>query len=219
MRVLIVGGGRTGSELAFILLQENHEVTVIEEREEVVARLHKEIPAARVVVGDGCEPNILEANGIKKCDVVAAVTGHDEDNLVVCLLARQEFRVKRTLARVNNPKNEWLFTRDMGVDVPVSQAHIMGNLMREEMATLDMAILLRLHRGDTVLVEDILAPNSKAAGLPVRDLGLPETVILVAVVRDDEVIIPRGAVVLQAGDHVLALTHPVDRDKLAKALN
>jgi trk system potassium uptake protein TrkA len=218
MRVLIVGGGRTGSELASLLLKEGHEVTVVEQREEVVARLQKEVPQAKVVVGDGCEPYILEQAGVRKADVVAAVTGHDEDNLVTCSLARQEFRVRRTLGRVNNPKNEWLFTRDMGVDVRVSQAHIMASLMREEMATFTMAVLLRLHRGDTVLVEDILAPNSKAAGQAIRDLALPEDAVLVAVIRGDEIVIPRGNVVLQAGDHLLALIKSAEREKLAAAL-
>jgi len=217
MRVLIVGGGRTGSELARLLLQEGQEVTVVEQRAEVVARLQKEVPEARIVVGDGCEPYILEQAGVRKADAVAAVTGHDEDNLVTCSLARQEFRVRRTLARVNNPKNEWLFTRDMGVDVHVSQAHIMASLMREEMATLSMAVLLRLHKGDTVLVEDILAPNSAAAGRPIRDLALPEDAVLVAIIRGDEIVIPRGNVVLQAGDHVLAMIKSAEREQLAAA--
>lgn len=218
MRVLIVGGGRTGSELARLLLQEGHEVTVLEQREEIVARLKKEVPQASIVVGDGCEPTVLEQAGVRKADVVAAVTGHDEDNLVVCSLARQEFRVRRTLGRVNNPRNEWLFTRDMGVDVSVSQAHIMASLMREEMATLAMAVLLRLHKGDTVLVEDILAPNSQAVGRPIRDLVLPEAAILVAIMRGEEIVIPRGNVVLRAGDHLLALIKSAEREKLAAAL-
>ncbi len=218
MRVLIVGGGRTGSELASLLLKEGHEATIVEQRSDVVARLQKEVPHARIVEGDGCEPSVLEHAGVRKVDVVAAVTGHDEDNLVTCSLARQEYRVRRTLGRVNNPKNEWLFTRDMGVDVRVSQAHIMASLMREEMATLAMAVLLRLHEGDTVLVEDILAPNSGAAGRPIRELTLPADAILVAVIRDDKIVIPRGNVTLHAGDHVLALCKLAERAKLAAAL-
>jgi trk system potassium uptake protein TrkA len=218
MRVLIVGGGLTGSDLARMLLQEGQQVTLIEQREEVIARLEKEVPQARIVAGDGCDPGVLEQAGVRKVDVVAAVTGHDEDNLVVCLLARQEFRVRRTLGRVNNPRNEWLFTPDMGVDVSVSQAHIMASLMREEMATLEMAVLLRLHQGDAVLVEDILPPGSQAAGRAIRDLALPADAVLVAVMRAGKTIIPRGHVTLQAGDHVLALTRPGERAGLAAAL-
>ncbi len=219
MRVLVVGGGLTGSELACLLLKEGHEVTIVERRDEVIARLQKEAPQARIVLGDGCEPTVLEQAGVRKVDVVAAVTGHDEDNLVVCLLARQEFRVRRTVGRVNNAKNEWLFTREMGVDVPVSGAHIMASLMREEMATLEMVVLLRLHRGDTELVEDILSPKSHAIGCQIKDLSLPPNAILVAIVRDEKIIIPRGGVALQAGDRVLALTKSAEREQLAAALN
>ena len=219
MRVLVVGGGLTGSELARMLLQEGQKVTVVEKREEIIARLHKEIPEAKILLGDGCEPGVLEQAGVRKADVVAAVTGHDEDNLVVCLLSKQEFRVRRTLGRVNNAKNEWLFTRDMGVDVSVSGAHIMASLMREEMATLEMAVLLRLHEGDTVLVEDILASESRAAGKAIRELDLPPNAVLVAVVREGKVIIARGGVQLAAGDHVLALTKSGERPQLAAALS
>lgn len=217
MHVLIVGGGLTGAELARLLLGEGQQVTVVEEREEVAARLQKEIPQAHIILGDGCEPTVLEQAGVRKADVVAAVTGHDEDNLVVCLLARQEFRVRRTLGRVNNAKNEWLFTRDMGVDVSVSGAHIMASLLREEMATLEMAVLLRLHRGDIVLVEDILSPESTAVGKAVRDLKLPSDAVLVAIARDQEIIFPRGSVVLQPGDHVLALIRSGERSQFAAA--
>jgi len=218
MQVLIVGGGRTGSELASILLQEGHNVTVIEQRPELLPRLQKEIPRATIVAGDGCEPTVLEQANIRKANVVVAVTGHDEDNLVVCLLARQEFGVRRTIGRVNNPKNEWLFTREMGVDVSISQAHIMSGLLREEMASLEVAVLLRLHRGDTAVVEDILAPGSRAIGKSISTLGLPEGAVLVAVVRNDDLIIPRGNIVLQPEDHIIALTKTEDREKLAAAL-
>lgn len=217
MRVLIVGGGRTGSELANLLLQEGQEVTVVEQRQEVVTRLRKEVPQATIVVGDGCEPYILEQAGVRKADVMAAVTGHDEDNLVSCSLARQEFRVRRTLGRVNNPKNEWLFTPDMGVDVRVSQAHLMASLMREEMAMFAMAVLLRLHKGETMLVEDILDQKSQAAGRAIRDLDLPADAILVAIIRNDDIVIPRGNVVLQAGDHVLAMIKATGREQLVAA--
>ncbi len=218
MQVLIVGGGRTGSELANLLLQEGHGVTVIEQRADLIPRLHKEIGKAVVMQGDGCEPTVLEQANIRKANVVAAVTGHDEDNLVICLLARQEFGVRRTVARVNNPKNEWLFTPEMGVDVSVSQAHIMTALMREEMASLEMVVLLRLQRGDTVLVEDILQPSSRSVGKPLSALAFPETAVVVALVRHDEIIIPRGNVVLEAGDRVIALTRAADRARVAAIL-
>lgn len=215
MRILIVGGGRTGSALAAMLLDENHQVTVVELREELLARLRQEVPGAQLVLGDGCEPSVLEQAGVRRADVVAAVTGHDEDNLVVCMLAKQEFAVRRTIGRVNNPRNEWLFTLDMGVDERVSQAHIIASLLREEMANTEMAVLLRLHRGDTSLVEDVVSPGSRAAGRTVAELALPEQTVLVAIMRGEEIIIPRGGVALQAGDQVLALAKADDSPRLS----
>ncbi len=219
MNVLIVGGGLTGSFLAQELTQEGQQVTVIEKREGSAARLRETLPTARVITGDGDEPSTLEQAGVRTADVVVATTGDDEDNLVVCLLARQEFRVRRTLARVNNPKNEWLFTPEMGVDVWVSQAHVMANLMREEMAALEMTVLLRLHEGEVAIVEDILRPESRAVGKAIRDLALPMNAVLVAVLRDREVLIPRGDLVLQVGDRVVALIQTPERQQLASALD
>lgn len=219
MRVMIVGGGLTGSALGGLLSQERHQITVVEQREELVERLQRELPNAQIVLGDGCEPSVLERAGIRRADVVCAVTGHDEDNLVVCLLAKHEYGVRRTIGRVNNPKNEWLFTSEMGVDERVSQAHIMASLLREEMSSQEITVLMRLHQGDTAIVEDILRPDSHAAGCSVSDLELPEQAVLVAILRGEDLIIPRGYTVLQAGDRVVALVKAQDRDKLAQALN
>mgnify|MGYP005836186775 CR=1 FL=1 len=219
MNVLIVGGGLTGSFLAAELVREGQLVSVIEKRETVANRLREELPGVQVIVGDGDDPAMLEKGGVRTADVVVASTGEDEDNLVACLLARSEFSVPRTLARVNNPKNEWLFTPTMGVDVWVSQAHVMANLMREELAALEMAVLLRLHEGEIALVEDILKPTSRAAGRAIRDLALPQGAVLVAIVRDSRVLIPRGDVMLQSGDRIIALVQSPQRQRLADALD
>ncbi|MGQ9681858.1 MAG: potassium channel family protein [Anaerolineae bacterium] len=218
MNVLIVGGGLTGSYLAGDLTRDGQTVTVIEKREAQAERLRAELPGVRVVTGDGDEPTNLESAGIRTADVIVATTGEDEDNLVACLLARQEYGVRRTLARVNNPKNEWLFTHDMGVDVWVSQAHVMANLLREEMAALEMTVLLRLHEGNLAVVEDILQPGSRAAGRAVRDLTLPTSAVLIAVARDRRILLPHGDLVLQEGDRVIALTQSDRRGELAAAL-
>ncbi len=133
MNVLIVGGGLTGTFLASQLVSEGQNVTVVEKNDAAAARLGQALPGVRVVTGDGDDPVVLEQAGIRRADTVVAATGEDEDNLVVCILARQEFGVRRTLARVNNPKNEWLFTPEMGVDAWVSQAHVMADLLRRQM--------------------------------------------------------------------------------------
>ena len=133
MRVIIVGGGKLGEGLARLLMSEGHPITVIESRSDHAAVLRHDLPAAGVVMGNGTDPDVLEAAGIRRADLVAAVTGADETNLVVTSLARQEFNVHRVIARVNNPKNAWLFTPEMGCDVAVNQAEVMAKLIIEGM--------------------------------------------------------------------------------------
>ncbi len=218
MNVLIVGGGLTGSFLARELVQDGQQVVVIERRETAATKLRETLPGARVILGDGDDPGTLEMAGIRGANVLVATTGDDEDNLVACLLGRREYNIPRTLARVNNPKNEWLFTATMGVDVWVSQAHVMADLLREEMAALELTVLLRLREGEVVLVENILRPESGAVGRAIRELPLPEGAVVVAVVRGGDVLIPQGDLRLRAGDRVIALTRAERRQELAAVL-
>lgn len=207
MFVLIVGGGKVGFYLAQMLLNEGYQVRVLENREERVAMMRKELPQDVVVHGNGTDPILLEKTGILDAQVVAAVTGADETNLVVTNLARLEFGVSRTIARVNNPKNAWMFTKQMGVDVALNQANLMAHLIREEMFLGDMMTLLKLRRGDYSLVEEKVHPTSPAVGKAISELSLPQESVITAIIRGDKLIIPRGNVVLQAADEVLALVH------------
>lgn len=218
MFVIIVGGGKTGSYLAALLLAEGNQVRVIEPRPEVVARLQKEIPPECVLVGDGTNPNLLESAGVADAHVVAAVTGEDETNLVITTLARFEFNTPRTIARVNNPKNAWVFTPEMGVDVALNQADILARLIAEEMSLGDMMTLLKLRRGEYSLVEEKVHPESQAAGRAISALDLPGESILVAVLRRGQLILPDGATVLQPADEVLALVHRLHLAQLARVL-
>jgi len=218
MHVLIVGGGKVGTYLARILLADGNEVTVIEGTREEFQRAAMELPADVVVFGNGTDPNVLEAAGIRKADVVAAVTRTDETNLVITSLARFEFNVRRTIARVNIPKNAWLFTPEMGVDVPLNQADLMAHLIAEEMSLGDVMTLLKLRRGLYSLVENKVNPKAEAAGKAVRDLRLPEECVLAAIIREGKLIIPRGSTVLQPGDDVFALVHISRLEQLAAIL-
>ena len=131
MNVLVVGGGKVGAALARLLLDGDHTIKVIEARPEHFAALQHDLPEAMLVFGSGTDPAVLEASDIRRADVVAAVTGADEINLVVTSLARYEYAVRRTIARVNNPKNAWLFTPEMGVDVALNQAELIAELILE----------------------------------------------------------------------------------------
>lgn len=214
MFAIIVGGGRTGKQLAVQLLEENHEVRLVEQRPEVAELLKRDLPEGVVVAGDGSSPGVLEAAGIERADVLAAVTGDDEANLVVTTLARFEFAVPRTIGRVVNPKNAWLFNPDMGVDVGLNQTDILSKLIVEEMSMGDMMTLLKLRRGEYSLVEEKLAAGAQILGIPLRDLPLPETCVIAAVIRAGKVITPRGNLIFQAGDEVLAVVDNESRNAL-----
>jgi len=218
MNVVIVGGGRTGSHLAGLLIAGGHQIRVVENREDTVAKLLLELPAAAVVQGDGGDPKVLLAAGIRDAQVVAVVTGADEDNLVVATMARAEFAVPRVIARVNNPRNAWLFTPAMGVDVALDQADLMAKLIAEEMSLDDMTILVKLRRGEVSLAEERIEEGAPAAGKAVRDLTIPAGCTFAAIVRGGEVLAPRGETVLRPGDEVIAVVRAGQAEALARLL-
>lgn len=215
MFVIVVGGGKTGSQLAAQLLEEGHEVRVIEDRAMVLERLQQEMPKESVMAGDGSSPSVLEAAGIQRANVLAAVTGDDEANLVITSLARFEFNVPRTIARVNNPKNSWLFNQQMGVDVALNQTDILAKLIAEEMSLGDMMVLLKLRRGEYSIVEEKIHPQAIVVGKPLRDIVLPPECVFVAVLRKNQLIVPHGDTELQAVDEVIALVHASHLEDLA----
>ncbi len=219
MYVVIVGGGRTGSHLARMLHSQGHEVKVVDDRQNVVDRLRQEIARDAAVLGDVSSPSVLEAAGIQRAQVLAAVTADDEANLVVTTLGRFEFKVPRTIARVNNPDNAWMFTADMGVDVALDQADIMGRMIAEEMSLGDMMTLLKLRKGQFSVVEEKVHPQAAANGRAVHELALPPECVLIAIIRKGQLILPRGDVVLQPADEVLAVVHSSQVAELAALLS
>ncbi|MCS7282856.1 MAG: TrkA family potassium uptake protein [Anaerolineae bacterium] len=215
MRVLIVGGGKVGSHLALLLLADGYEVCVVENRPTVLARLYRELPTEVVMDGDGTRLSVLEQAGIRSSDVLVAVTGDDETNLAVAMMGRFIFHVPRIIARVNNPRNAWLFTPEAGVDVALNQSDLLAKLIAEEMSLGDMMTLVRLRRGELAIVTEKLEPGAPAESQRIADLPIPSDCLVMAVVRGEEIQVPRGDTVLQAGDEVLALV----RREAGKALN
>ena len=205
MKVIIVGGGQMGAYIATLLLKNDCSVTVIENREAVFEKLAKELPAQNILLGDGTNPAVLETAGIADADVVAAVSGADETNLVVSTITKFEFGVPRVIARVNNPKNVWLFTQSMGVDVALNQADLLAHLVVEDMDLKNMYTLLKISHGAYSIAEVKVDEQSFAAGKPVRELAIPEKSVLIAITRGTDVIIPRGDTVVMGGDLVLVL--------------
>jgi trk system potassium uptake protein TrkA len=218
MFVIIVGGGQTGSQLAAMLLSEGHKIKIIDDREPVLERLRQELSPDVVVAGDGSTPSVLEAAGITEANVLAAVTTEDETNLVVTTLGRFEFNVPRVIARVNNPKNGWMFNAEMGVDVALNQAQLMSRLIAEEMSLGDMMTLFKLRKGQYSLVEEKVHPTARSVGMAVRDLDLPTECVLAAIIRKGQLIIPRGDVTLNPADEVLAVVHSSQVAQLAAML-
>lgn len=219
MLAIIVGGGQVGAYLARLLLAEQHQVKIVERRRERVAVLQQLLPPELVVGGSGSDPFVLEAAGVRNASVVAAVTGADETNLVVCCLARLEFKVPRVIARVNNPNNAWLYRPEMGVDVALNQTDLLAHLVAEEMSLGEMMTLLKLRRGMYSLVEEKVHPNSAAAGETLAELSLPRRSVLVAIMRGGEIHVPHRHTVLQAEDEVIALVHRGDAAQLAALLD
>ncbi len=205
MLAVIIGGGRGGSYLARDLQTQGYQVKVVDRRPDVVAKLRQEI-GGDVVCGDGCSPQILDQVGLAKAGLVVALTHNDEDNLVICRLAKHHFHVARVIARVNNPLNEWLYTKAWGVDVPISQVHLTSKVIEEEIGLGELVTLLKLNRGEAALIEVRLPETSPCRGKAIRELDLPTDTVIVSVIRGGKLVIPRGDTTLEAGDEILAIS-------------
>src|SRR6266576_1065229 len=204
MRVAIAGAGNVGLFLANDLASAGHEVQLIEESPDVVARAVAD-EGVEWFIADACEVSSLKEAGLERCDVVVAATGDDEDNLVISLLSKQEFGVPRVVARVNHPKNEWLFNENWGVDLSVSTPHLITALVEEAVSVGRLVRILQLEGGNVRLVEVTLAENAPVVDRAIRDLDIPRDATIVAVVRGEHVVMPRGDTVFEAGDEVLAM--------------
>ncbi len=205
MIIVIAGGGSVGRFIAEQLVDSGHHVTIVDNDARVFSQYASTIPGATWMRGDACDFSTLKAAGLEKADVVAAVTGDDVDNLVVSLLSKQEFAVPRVVARVNTPKNEWMFNETWGVDVSVSTPHLITGLVQEAVTVGSFVRLLSFGGGKAKLAEVTLADSSPAADKEIVDLGFPRDTTVVAVLREDKVIMPRGDTILRVGDEVLIL--------------
>lgn len=205
MYIIVVGGGKVGHYLTKSLLEAGHEVLVIEKDSHKCIRLGDEL-GANVLQGDGCEPAVMTEAGMGRADVAIAVTGDDENNLVVCQIARHKFHVKRTIARSNNPKNAKIFHK-LGIDATISSTELIMSQIEQVIPAQSLVHLLTLRRVGVNLVELDIPSDSPALGRPLRELGIPDDCIFSLVIREGEkAIIPYGDTKLAAGDQVIAVT-------------
>jgi trk system potassium uptake protein TrkA len=217
MKVTIAGAGNVGCYIASDLHDAGHDVLLLDKSPSLVERLRPTLDVTWFV-GDACEVSTLHEAGIDGSEVMVAATGDDEDNLVVSLLAKQEFAIPRVVARVNHPKNQWLFNENWGVDVSVSTPHLLSALVEEAVSVGSLVRLLQFEGGQARLVEVTLADDSPAAGRSIAELAVPRDATVVAVVREGHVVVPRGDTVVNAGDEVLALVTPDSEDPVRSIL-
>ena len=215
MFVLITNGGRTGAQLASMLVAQQHQVHLVENRREVLARLHRELPTEAIYEGNPTDPQVLEQAGIRRANVIVACDTKDADNLAICFLARTRYGVARTIARINNPRNAWLFNKTFHVDAALNQANILAGLIEEEMSLGDMMTLLKLRRGRYSLVEEKIPNGALAVGISIKDLQIPSNSVIAAIIRQGEIVIPRGTTRFEVGDEVLAIVDHEAAGKLA----
>jgi trk system potassium uptake protein len=201
MKVAIAGAGAVGRSIARELLASSHEVMLLERNPDHIEE--EAVAGARWVGGDACELDNLERVELHKFDVVIAATGDDKANLVVSLLAKTEFAVQRVVARVNDPRNEWLFDEDWGVDVAVSTPRMLASLVEEAVSVGDLVRLMTFRRGQANLVEMTLPDNTPLAGKPIRKLKLPRDAALVTILRGGRVIVPQPDDTVEGGDELV----------------
>jgi trk system potassium uptake protein len=216
MYIIVVGGGKVGYYLTKTLLTEDHEVLLIEREPEKVETYSERLGAV-LLQGDGAEAATLGEAGAARADVVIAVTGEDEDNLVICQMAKQKFHVGRTIARVNNPKNEHLF-RLLGIDVTVSQTNFILNLIGQAIPERSFIHLMNLRYAGLAIVEASITEQSPVAHRAIADIELPVSCAIAAIARGKDIVIPDSDTVIEVGDEIIAVTHLKQEEELRSLL-
>ena len=205
MKIIIVGGGQIGGYIAELLLENGHSVTVIENKDRSLEALRKNgLKEENILIGDGTDVSVLEKAGTRNCNALVCATGLDEVNLTAAMMAKFEYDVPKVIARVNNPRNEWLFNSGMGVDVKINQADIIGHMIADEMNYQSIMTLMRLSKGEYSIVRIHVDYHSQCVDKPLSQIKLPAESLLIAVYEDETMMIPHGETVIRAGQYILA---------------
>ncbi|MGC2167909.1 MAG: NAD-binding protein [Acidimicrobiales bacterium] len=208
MKVVIAGGGSVGTSISLDLVDRHHDVTLMEQVTERAEKLKSYLPGVTVLAADACEYSSLAAADVRSADVMIAATGDDEDNLVISWLSKQEFGVPRVISRVNNARNEWLFTESWGVDVSVSTPALITSLVDEAVEVGSIIELMTLAHGKMSLIEVTLDADSPAVmgNMTLDELRLPDSLRVVAVVRNEQPLVPTGTMYFLEHDHVVLMS-------------
>jgi len=206
MRIVIAGAGTLGRRVA-TYTRGDHEVLVIEQSRTRAQAVEEEL-GVKVLIGDADEPAVLFEAGVDRADVFVASTGHDEDNLVASLLAKNEYKVRKVIAAVRNPRNRWLYNRSWGVDVAIDSAEIVTKLIEEEATLADVVTLLDLREGEVTVSSMTINADHWAAGKTMKQLGLPEGCVVAALLHDTQILMPKDETVIEPGDQLLIIAGP-----------
>jgi len=217
MYIIIVGGGKVGYYLAKTLLQDEHEILIIEKDKRKGDMISTDLGAI-ILRGDGTDSSVMEEAGMARVDLAIAVTGDDEDNLMICQMAKKKFDVKRTIARINNPKNEHIF-KLLGIDNTVSVTDLILAQIEREIPAQSLVHLLTLREAGVSFVEAKVPVNSPVVGKPLRSLGVPDDCVIPLIIRGGKGIVPHGETRLIAGDEVVAVTTIDKEDVLEKVFS
>jgi trk system potassium uptake protein TrkA len=210
MKTIVVGGGKVGFYLIKTLMNRSLDVILVEKEEKSAYQISEELNL-EVIHGDGTDPRILKEAGIEHCDVIAAVTGNDEENLVICQMAKTMFHISKTLARVNNPKNIAMFGQ-LGVDKAICSTKVIADLIEYEVETDFLKIIQTFDLGEMVLAELIMFPGCSWASKPIKSMDIPSDCVIVSVIRNGKIIYPRGDTIILPDDKVMIV---IDRSQVS----
>ncbi|MFH1613253.1 MAG: NAD-binding protein [bacterium] len=216
MHIIIVGGGNVGFYLAKKLLQSKHTVVLIEKNAFICRQIVEELDMV-VIQGDGCNPKCLIEAGIENADVIASVTSSDEDNLIISQLSKENFKIARTVTKVNDPQKEQIFYK-LGVDVCINSTLLISKIIEEEVSFDDIVNLMTFKRGNLTIVRVDLSDTSPVINKQIKEIEIPENSVIVSILRDNNIIIPKGNTFLEVGDDIIALTKIETEKELLKAL-
>lgn len=212
MNIVVLGGGKIGFYLVKTLISEHHKVLVIEKNRELCKEISN-LLGVPVINGDGTNIDVLKEAEIKSADVFIAVSGQDENNLISCQLVKSNFNVNRTIARVNNPKNIYLFEK-LGVDIAISSTSIIADSIEKEVEDTGIKTLMKLRDGNIILSEIEVSESSPVCNKSLLEINIPKECVIVSVIRDEHIIIPNGSTILEAGDYIFAVSSKEDEEEL-----